>query len=71
MSSFPKINIFMILGNGGHIRILYRLYFDREPGADELAGWVKMLENGASLEEIVNGFAENAEFKVIVNDMKK
>ena len=40
MSSFPKINIFMILGNGGHIRILYRLYFDREPGAEEFSGWV-------------------------------
>ncbi len=58
-------------GNEEFIRILYRLYFDREPGADELAGWVKMLENGASLEEIVNGFAGSAEFKAIVNAMKE
>ena len=58
-------------GNEEFIRILYRLYFDREPGADELAGWVTMLENGASLEEIVNGFAGSAEFKAIVNAMKE
>ena len=58
-------------GNEEFIRILYRLYFDREPGAEELAGWVKMLEDGASLEEIVNGFAGSAEFKAIVNAMKE
>ena len=58
-------------GNEEFIRILYRLYFDREPGAEELAGWVKMLEDGASLEEIVNGFAGSEEFKGIVNAMKE
>ena len=57
-------------GNEEFIRILYRLYFDREPGAEELSGWVQMLENGASLEEIVNGFAGSDEFKAIVNGMK-
>ena len=57
-------------GNEEFIRILYRLYFDREPGADELSGWVQMLENGTGLEEIVNGFAGSDEFKAIVNEMK-
>ena len=57
-------------GNEAFIRILYRLYFDREAGAEELAGWVQMLEDGTSLEEIVNGFAGSAEFKAIVNGMK-
>ncbi|MER1993729.1 MAG: DUF4214 domain-containing protein, partial [Eubacteriales bacterium] len=33
-------------GNEDFIRILYRLYFDREPGAEELSGWVQMLEDG-------------------------
>ena len=58
-------------GNEDFIRILYRLYFDREPGAEELSGWVQMLEGGASMEEIVNGFASSDEFKLIVNDLKK
>ena len=58
-------------GNEEFIRILYRLYFDREPGAEELSGWIQMLENGTSLEEIVNGFAGSAEFKGIVNAMKE
>ena len=58
-------------GNEEFIRILYRLYFDREPGAEELSGWVTMLENGASLEEIVNGFAGSAEFKAIVKTLKE
>ena len=57
-------------GNEEFIRILYRLYFDREPEAEELSGWVQMLEDGASLEEIVNGFAGSAEFKAIVIEMK-
>ena len=66
----PQNQYFYDSGERGCIRILYRLYFDREPGAEELAGWVKMLENGASLEEIVNGFAGSDEFKTIVNEMK-
>ena len=57
-------------GNEEFIRILYRLYFDREPGTEELAGWVEMLGNGATLDVIVNGFAASDEFKAIVNGMK-
>ena len=57
-------------GNEAFIRILYKLYLNREPNAEELGGWVAMLEGGTSLEEIVNGFAGSAEFKAIVNGMK-
>lgn len=58
-------------GNEEFIRILYKLYLNREPGAEELSGWVEMLEGGTGLEEIVKGFAESAEFKAIVNSMKE
>ena len=58
-------------GNEAFIRILYKLYLNREPNAEELAGWTVMLENGAGLEEVVNGFATSAEFKAVVNEMKK
>ena len=57
-------------GNEEFIRILYRLYFDREPGAEELSGWVQTLEDDTSLDEIVNGFANSGEFKAIANEMK-
>ena len=58
-------------GNEEFIRILYKLYLNRQPGAEELAGWVEMLEGGTGLEEIVNGFAESAEFRAIVKGMKE
>ncbi len=57
-------------GNEEFIRIMYKLYLNREPGAEELAGWLEMLESGTGLEEIVKGFAESAEFRTIVNGMK-
>ena len=57
-------------GNEAFIRILYRLYFNREADAEGLAGWVQMLEGGACLEDIVNGFAGSDEFKAIVNGLK-
>ena len=58
-------------GNEAFIRILYRLYLNREPNAEELAGWVAMLEGGTGLEEIVKGFAESAEFRAIMREMKE
>jgi hypothetical protein len=57
-------------GNEAFIRILYKLYFNREADAEGLAGWVQMLEGGATPEDIVNGFAGSAEFTAIVNAMK-
>ena len=58
-------------GNEELVRILYRLYLNREPGAEELAGWIEMLEGGAGLEEVVKGFSESTEFKIIMREMKK
>ncbi len=58
-------------GNEAFIRILYKLYLNREPNAEELGGWVAMLEGGTSLEEIVKGFADGAEFRAIVREMKE
>ena len=57
-------------GNEAFIKILYKLYFNREADAEGLTGWVQMLESGATLEDIVNGFAGSAEFTAIVNAMK-
>ncbi len=58
-------------GNEDLIRILYRLYLNREPGAEELAGWIEMLDGGAGLDEVLKGFAESAEFRAIMREMKE
>ena len=58
-------------GNEAFITTLYQAYLGREPDPEGLAGWVQKLEDGTSLEEIVNGFAGSAEFKTIVNSMKE
>ncbi len=58
-------------GNEELIKILYKLYLNREPGAEELAGWIEMLEGGAGLDEVLKGFAESAEFRAIVKGMKE
>ena len=60
-----------IPGNEELIKILYKLYLNREPGAEELAGWIEMLEGGAGLDEVLKGFAESAEFRAIVREMKE
>lgn len=58
-------------GNEELIRILYKLYLNRDANAEEVAGWVAMLDGGAGLEEVVTGFAESAEFRAIVKAMKE
>ena len=58
-------------GNEAFITTLYQAYLGREPDPEGLAVWVQKLEDGTSLEEIVNGFAGSAEFKTIVNSMKE
>ena len=58
-------------GNEEFIKILYRLYLNREADAEGLALWTAQLGNGASLDEIMNGFAGSSEFKAILNGMKK
>ena len=58
-------------GNEELVKILYRLYLNREPGAEELAGWIEMLDSGAGLDEVLKGFAESAEFRAIMREMKE
>jgi acylphosphatase len=52
------------------VRILYRVYLGREADEEGLAGWVEQLEDGASLEDIMNGFAVSEEFRTVVNGLK-
>ena len=58
------------LSNEDIVRVLYRLYLYREADAEGLAGWVEQLDAGTSLSDVVNGFAQSAEYKAVINGMK-
>ena len=58
------------LSNEDTIRVLYRLYLYRQADEEGLAAWVAQLDAGVSLDEVVNGFAESAEFTAIINGLK-
>ncbi len=58
-------------GNEEFIQILYQLYLYRDADEAGLAEWVKQLNDGASLESVVDGFADSPEFKKILHDLKK
>ncbi len=49
--------------NAEYVRKLYNVCLNREPDSDGFRGWVEALNNGASREEVFNGFAHSTEFK--------
>ena len=58
-------------GNEELIKVLYKVYLYRDADPEGLAAWVAQLDAGVSLEEIVKGFAESAEFKAMEREMKE
>ena len=50
------------LSNEEYIRVLYRAFFDREPDASGLSGWLGVLDSGLSRLHVYKGFAESDEF---------
>lgn len=65
----PEFNAGERLTNGEAedvITALYGLYLDREPDDGGLAYWINRLEEGMTLEELNNGFADSKEFNNIV-----
>ncbi len=59
------------LGSEEIVKILYKVYMNRDADPDGLANWIARLDAGASLEDIVKEFANSDEFKRILKDMKK
>ncbi len=53
------------------VRILYRIYMNREADPEGLAFWTGKLAEGMSLEDVVKGFASSEEFRAILKDMKR
>ncbi len=58
-------------GNEELVRILYQTYLYRNADEAGLMEWVGQLNGGATLESVVDGFANSKEFRKITNEMKK
>ncbi len=50
---------------GDYLRLLYRLFFDREADTEGLNGWTQAVENGAGRYEVFCGFANSDEFRAL------
>ena len=57
------------IGNEELVKILYRVYLNREADADGLAAWTQKLNEGTSLQELLNTFSRTGEFKAVVKNM--
>ena len=53
------------------VKVLYRLYFDREADAEGLAFWTEKLNAGESREAVVNVFEESDEFRAVLKGLKE
>ena len=52
-------------GAAGQIFRLYQAAFNRAPDAAGMGNWIKAMDQGASLRDVANGFAESQEFHSI------
>ena len=50
------------LDDEAFVTLLYNNVLDRDPDATGLANWLQLLSEGASREEVVEGFAQSPEF---------
>ena len=57
------------LSNEDKVSGLYRTMLDREPDSAGLAYWKGLLDNGVSIDYIVNGFAGAPEFSAVTNSI--
>ena len=59
------------LENEEIIRILYRLFLDREADEEGLAHWLAALNDAGNLGAIVNSFAGSGEFNAAMQNMRR
>lgn len=53
------------LSDEEYIRVLYRVFMDREADGGGLVAWEKVLKDGKGREHVFNGFADSPEFREI------
>ena len=59
------------VGSEELVKILYRVYMNREADAEGLATWKQKLDEGTSLQELLNTFSRTGEFKAVVKSMEQ
>ncbi len=53
------------------VKILYRVYMNRDADPEGLRTWTEKLDNGTSLKDLQDAFAKTSEFKKVVSEMSK
>ena len=59
------------VGNEDLVRILYKVYMNRDADPEGLKTWTEKLDNGTSLNDLLNIFSKTSEFKKVVSEMSK
>ena len=59
------------LGNEELIKILYKVYMNREADPEGLKTWTEKLNGGTSLNDLLDTFSKTNEFKKVVSEMSK
>ena len=59
------------VGNEDLVKILYKVYMNRDADPEGLATWTEKLNNGTSLNDLLNTFSKTGEFKKVVSEMSK
>ncbi len=53
------------------VKILYRVYMNRDADPEGLKTWTEKLNNGTSLKDLLDTFAKTNEFRKVVSEMSK
>ena len=57
------------VGSGDLVKILYRVYLNREADPEGLAAWTAKLDGGTDLKDLLDAFAKTGEFKTVLKDL--
>ena len=59
------------ISNEDLVKILYKVYMNRDADPEGLKTWTEKLDNGTSLNDLLNTFSQTNEFKKVVSEMSK
>ena len=59
------------VSNADLVKILYRVYLNRDADPAGLAGWTAKLDSGVSLKEVLDSLVKTSEYKNVISEMGK
>ncbi len=59
------------VSNEDLVKILYKVYMNRDADPEGLKTWTEKLDNGTSLNDLLNTFSKTSEFKAVVKNMEQ